>query len=206
MKEIDRSTWSREPHFQFFRTFRDPFFDVSSRIDVTGLVAQARVEKLGLFAAFMHVILTAANEIPEFRLRFRGEQVFEIPACHSSFTFMGDNGLFNYATTEYHEDRQVFAERVRKAAAEKKHLKRLNLDDDQSLELVYCTSLPWTDILGVSHAFSGKEDDCFPRITWGRIVATEDGFEVTLQVTAHHGLVDGHHTARLIERVRELTC
>ncbi len=209
MKKIDLSTWARRPHYEFFRSFEKPFYDVAARVDLTPLVHYARSTDRSLFATMMHTILRTANATEGFRLRFRGDQVFEVDACDASFTIMGDNGLFNYATCPFQEDLDTFRQNVRDAAESTKGRTDLNLDDDHHLPLIYVTSMPWLDFQSITHAFSGDPDDCFPRIAWGKIGDHSNDnqpprFETTVQVTTHHGLVDGFHAAQFFENLNRL--
>lgn len=208
MKKIDLETWARRAHYEFFRGFQKPFFDVAARVDMTKVVEFAKTTDRSLFAVVMHIALQAANATPAFRLRFRGDEVFEVDTCHASFTFMGEAGVFNYATAHFDDDIDAFGAGIRKAAQENQARTDINLDDDHRLQLVYITSMPWLDFQSITHAFSGDPDDCFPRIAWGRISnhGTDDDprFETTLQVTAHHALVDGLHAARYFQNFEEI--
>ncbi len=200
MKEIDLSTWSRRPHYEFFRTFQMPFFDVAARVDLTEMVEFVRREDKSLFATMLQRVTKAATATQNLRYRFRGERVFEVEQCQPSFTVLGDDETFNYATALYDDDLDVFTERVRQAAEENRNRPDINLSEDHRLELIYVTCMPWLDFQAITHPIIGDENDCAPRIAWGKIVETDQGrWETTLQVTAHHSLVDGLQVARFFE-------
>lgn len=207
MREIDLNSWPRRPHYEFFRTFQSPFFDVAARVDLTPLVLFARSQGSGLFTPMLHTVTRAANQTPALRLRFKGDKVFEVPTCNPSFTFIGDNQLFNYATAPFDEDLEVFSQNVQAAIEKTRKRTDLNLDNDRFLSLIYITSLPWVDFQSISHAFSGDPDDCFPRIAWGKITdqSTTDTprFETTVQITAHHALVDGSHIGEFFQALEQ---
>ena len=206
MKQIDLDNWPRRAHYEFFRTFDDPFFDVAARVDLTELVNFVRRTDRSLFATLVHTALRAANATRNLRYRFRGEQVFEVETNHASFTVLDDDQTFNYATALYCDDLDEFAERIRHGAAAQRNRKDLNLDDDHRLELVYITSMPWLDFQTISHPMSGDSSDCAPRIAWGKVVevpqADELRHEATVQLTAHHALADGLHAAQFFENFR----
>ncbi len=200
MKEIDLETWPRRAHFEFFRTFQKPFFDVAARVDVTQVVDFVRREEKSLFATMLYGVTKAATATQNLRYRFRGDRVFDVEQCHPSFTVMGDSGLFNYAVADYDDDLDVFTQRVREASEEIRNQPGLNLSEDHRLELIYVTSMPWLDFQAITNPIIGGPDDSAPRIAWGKIVETAGGrWETTLQVTAHHSLVDGLPVARFFE-------
>jgi chloramphenicol O-acetyltransferase type A len=202
MREIDLESWPRRNHFEFFRAFDKPQFDVATRVDVTSLVRFARGTDRSLFGTIFYVSLRAANATEALRLRFVGDRVFDVECCHGSFTFLGPEDLFNYATANFEEDLDDFLENVRRARAEVYHRKEINLDDDHRLSLIYVTSLPWLDFQALTHAFQTPGEDCVPRVAWGKVVEVpgqKERYEMALQVTGHHGLMDGLHVARYVE-------
>ena len=207
MKTIDLNNWPRRAHYEFFRTFDDPFFDVSARVDVTELVNFVRRTDRSLFATLMHTALRAANATRNLRYRFRGDQVLEVDTNHASFTLLDDDETFNYATALYCDDLDEFSERIRRSAGAQRNRQDLNLDDDHRLELVYITSMPWLDFQSISHPMPGDPADCAPRIAWGKVVEVNQGHEprheVTVQLTVHHALADGLHSARFFEHFRQ---
>ena len=207
MKQINLEDWPRRAHYEFFRTFDDPFFDVAARIDLTELVRFARRTDRSLFATLTHTALRAANATRNLRYRFRGEQVFEVDTNHASFTVLDDDETFNYATALFCDDLDAFADRIRRGAAAQRNRDDLNLDDDHRLELVYITSMPWLDFQAISHPMPGDPSDCAPRIAWGRVVDVgpddEPRHEATVQLTVHHALADGLHAARFFDHFRQ---
>ncbi len=203
LKEIDLASWPRRNHFEFFRSFERPHFDVACRVEVTEVVRHCRQTDRSLFGTLFHGAMWAANEVDAFRLRFVDDRVFEVATCHGSFTFLGPGDLFNYATARYHDDLDTFIGHIKTARDEAYHRTDVNLDDDHELELVYITSMPWLDIQAVSHPFTGEANDCVPRVAWGKVVdRVGGGHEMTLQVTGHHALMDGVHVARYVDAFR----
>ncbi len=193
---IDLERWPRRSHYEFFRDFDQPFFDVSSRVDLTPLVQSDARDEFGLFATMIHTALRAANATEALRLRFRGDQVYRIEQNQASFTVLGDNDLFNYATALFDADLSTFSDRIRKASADSRSRQQLYLEDDRRPDLVYITCLPWLDFQSIRHPMPGDPDDCAPRIAWGKIGPNADGrFEASLQLTVHHALADGVHAA-----------
>ena len=62
--------------------------------------------------------------------------------------------------------------------------------------------LPWLDFTALDHALP-HADDCIPRISWGKIVSTGDGFDVAMNICVHHALVDGRQVASFYDAVQQ---
>ncbi|WP_230467259.1 CatA-like O-acetyltransferase [Lujinxingia vulgaris] len=204
MERIDLSTWKRRPHYEFFKGFERPFFDVAARVDVSPLVALTQRSDLRLFATLLHTVCVAANATDALRLRLDDEGVVRVAQITPSFTVMSDRGTFNYATAPYVDDVAEFSRTLQEHADRSRNLPELFLGDDDRLDLVYITSMPWLDFQSISHAFSGQPLDSAPRIAWGKVVEAEPGrHEATFQLTAHHALADGRDVAIFFEKLRE---
>ncbi len=195
-RTIDLATWPRRSQFAFFRGFGWPFFDLCARIDVTGLVERAGGR--GLFAATLHAVMAACNEVPELRQRIEGDEVVEYAAVSPSFTVLGEAETFNYALAEWDPEPAAFAARVAAASEAARGQGELDLSEDDRGDLVFVSCLPWVDFSSVQHPrpLAPGDPDSVPRIAWGRIVAEGDRHRVTVGLSAHHALVDGVHAAR----------
>ncbi|WP_158542764.1 CatA-like O-acetyltransferase [Lujinxingia litoralis] len=202
MERIDLNTWKRRPHYEFFLGFEKPFFDVAARIDVSPLVELTRRSELRLFPTLLHTVCLAANDTDALRLRLIPEGVARVSRIAPSFTVMSDQGTFNYATAPLLDDLHQFNRTLQTHADRTRNLPELFLSDDDRLELIYVTSMPWLDFQSISHPFPGDRLDSAPRIAWGKVVPTPaGGFEATLQLTSHHALADGRDAAEFFEHL-----
>ncbi|MBA2662750.1 MAG: hypothetical protein H0U74_10675 [Bradymonadaceae bacterium] len=205
MKYIDLQSWPRRSHFEFFRSFHDPFLDICVRVEVTGLRNRARAAGESIFAAMLYESMAAINAVPELRQRIRGDQVVEHARVHPTFTVLNEAEIFNFCTGEFQEDRAAFFADTATRAAATKALSALDAGhDDARDDLVYVTSLPWLDFQSIGHAYAARAGDSNVRLAWGRIVVDDARrASVSVQLTAHHGLVDGLHAARFFKALEE---
>jgi len=74
---LDLTTWPRKQHFDFFRGFDNPFFNVCVPVDVTALGAFCRAEGVSFFLGYLHLSTRAANAVESFRYRLRGDRVLQ---------------------------------------------------------------------------------------------------------------------------------
>lgn len=64
---IDLEHWNRKEHFLFFGSMDDPFFGLTTQIDVTSIYKEAKADHASFFLYSLHKIMTAVNEVEEFR-------------------------------------------------------------------------------------------------------------------------------------------
>ena len=74
---IDLEHWNRKEHFLFFGSMDDPFFGLTTQIDVTSIYKEAKADHASFFLYSLHKIMTAVNEVKEFRYRI----IDNIPVC-----------------------------------------------------------------------------------------------------------------------------
>ena len=74
---IDLEHWNRKEHFLFFGSMDDPFFGLTTQIDVTSIYKEAKADHASFFLYSLHKIMTAVNEVEEFRYRI----IDNIPVC-----------------------------------------------------------------------------------------------------------------------------
>jgi chloramphenicol O-acetyltransferase len=202
-KKLTLEGWPRRSHFHYFKTYERPFLDVCARVDVTALRQHCRQSGEPLFATMLHHAMASANDIVELRLRFEGDEVYEYERVHPSFTILNEDEAVNFCPADFSEDRKTFLEEVRRRTTALKQNADLYLDEDGRPDFVYVTSLPWIDFQSIGHAWSGDRTDCIPRIAWGKFVDRDGRTEVSVQLTAHHSLVDGLHVARFFDRLSQ---
>ena len=202
---IDLETWPRRSHFEYFKNFEQPFLDVCARVDVTELTRQSREAGESLFGNMLYLVMAAVNDVPELRQRIDGDEVVVHERVHPSFTVLTDDEAINFCPASFIDDRLQFLEEIRRRVDGIRRNNQLYLDEDSRPDLVFVTSLPWIDFQSLRHPWAGHEahqsDDSTPRVAWGKIVERGDRFEVSVQLTAHHGLVDGLHVARFFEKL-----
>lgn len=63
---IDLEHWNRKEHFLFFGSMDDPFFGLTTQIDVTSIYKEAKADHASFFLYSLHKIMTAVNEVEEF--------------------------------------------------------------------------------------------------------------------------------------------
>jgi len=202
MRYIDIKTWSRREHFEVFRTFDIPHFNICANVDLTAFYSFAKQHSVSLNLATVFVLTRAANTLPEFRYRIRGDEVIEHEVVHPSSTIMGKDDVFSFCTMEYLENFRDFVARNAEKIASVRARPRLLGEDEDRDDLLFMTAIPWVSFTSFMHPLSFPVDSV-PRFAWGKFFEDGKSLKMPLGVQAHHAVMDGLHMGRYFEIVQE---
>ena len=199
---LDIETWNRRRHFEFFKDYANPFFNICTNVDVTPLLGLTRAMKnISFFIAYHFLSARAANEVEPFRYRLRGDRVLVHDRVHAGTTILLADENFSFAYFDYTEDFEVFHARAKAVIESAKAggvelYQRAERDD-----LIYHSVIPWATFTSISHARKGGREESVPKIAFGKY--REDGGRVMMPVSVevHHALMDGLHVGRYFERL-----
>jgi chloramphenicol O-acetyltransferase type A len=205
MRYIDLDTWPRRDHFSLFSGFDFPHFSLCANVDVTAFYPFTKQRGLSFTVATVYVIARAANAIPEFRYRIRGETVVEHEIVHPSTTILVSDDVFSFCTIEYAEDFSLFAARAVEQIATVR--KELTVKDEPGQDnLLYMTPIPWVSFTGFMHPLQLYPTDSVPRFAWGKFFREGDVLKMPLSVQGHHALMDGLHAGRFYAEIQTYLC
>ena len=202
MKVIDMATWPRKSQFDFFKQLPAPHFSITSKVDVTPLVQLRKSEGTSLFNTVLFAIMTAANAVPELRLRFRADTVIEHDVVHASATVPIDGDRFAFCGIKYVPDRETFNASCVDALEKAKQQNELQEHIDNSDEWIFLSCLPWLNFTALTNP-NGGPNDCIPRISWGKLDNQGSSWSIPVAVQVHHALVDGVHVGKFYEALTE---
>lgn len=202
MKPIHLDTWPRRSQYEFFRTYANPHFSITADVDVGGIVAAGKAGLLSIFNASLFAITGAANDVPEFRTRFRGAAVFECEAVGASVTIPIEDDRFAFCDVPWSADWPAFNRACESEVARAGKQTALANNVAGEPDWIYMTCLPWLRLTAMTHPVAGP-DDCIPRIAWGRFGGVGDGWFMPVAVQVHHALVDGLHVGRFFEKLQQ---
>jgi chloramphenicol O-acetyltransferase type A len=202
LRIIDKETWSRREHFEFFSSFNHPHFSMCANIPLTKLHPMLKQQQISLSAAIIYLISRVANEIPEFRYRIRDGTVVEHELVSPSVTILLENDLFSFCTIEYCPDLQEFAARADQMFSLAKEQPTLK-DPPGRDDLLYMTAIPWVSFTSFNHPMRLHPADSIPRFAWGKYFTEGKAIKMPLSVQGHHALMDGIHVGRFYQLVEK---
>lgn len=192
MKWIDPKTYPRAKHFAFFNGLDYPHFNVCAMVDIARLLPWAKENEHSIFRSILYFASRAANDIPEFRQRIRGEQIVEHGAAHPSYTSMTDAGVFSFTDVQYVPDLRSFFNNCERQEAAVKSEASLE-DEAHRDDYLFVSSLPWIHFTSFVHPVHISGLDSVPRLTWGKYQKEGERVALPFSVQIHHALADGWH-------------
>lgn len=199
---LDIETWSRRRHFEFFKDYDNPFFNICTNVDVTPLLGLTRSMKdISFFIAYHFFSIKAANEVEPFRYRLRGDRIIVHDRIHSGTTLLLDDENFTFVYFDYGEDFEDFHNRAKKSIQDAKtggvELSRRAERDD----LIYHSVIPWATFTSISHARKSWRQESVPKIAFGKYSENGSRMMMPVSVEVHHALMDGLQVGRYFERL-----
>ena len=202
---LDLAGWKRRRHFEFFRHYERPWFNLCADVDVTALVKRcAEPDGPSFFLASLWLSLLAANQVEELRYRLRGDQVVVYPVVDGGSTVLMPDQTFAFAYFDFDPSFPPFAargarelDRVRSGPGGLEP--RTERDD-----MIHYSVIPWISFSSFSHARTSSADLSVPKIVFGKHREAGGRRLLPVSVEVHHALVDGLHVGRFYERFEEL--
>lgn len=203
--ELDLATWPRRQHFELFRAYEQPFFNLSAEVDVTRLVElSAAPGGPSFFLASLFLSLSAANEIEPFRYRLRGERVMVHEVVHGGSTVLLPDETFTFAYFDYRPDFPRFAAAASRVLEEVRQDPGALRPSDERDDLLHYSVIPWVSFTSFAHARRRRADDSVPKVVFGKHRPAGERRKMPVSVEVHHALMDGLHVGRFYERFQEL--
>jgi len=203
-KNLDISQWKRKNHFDFYKNFTDPYFNLCCEIDVTNAVKFAKTQHYSIFSTLLYLSAKACNQVTALKLRLTKEQgVEQFNIVHPAATLLTKDETFTFCNFLYEDDLHAFVKQV-----EQERIKALQ---QQSLsqvinrpEHIFYSVIPWLAFTGYKHASNGAGIG-HPKIVFGKIqsmgeqpLQTKSTMPVSVEL--HHALADGLDVAKYIEK------
>jgi chloramphenicol O-acetyltransferase type A len=202
MRTIDLDSWPRREHYEIYRRFDYPHFNVTAEIGVDALLSVPRRQNASLTIVITYLLARTANLLADFRIRIRGEEVIEHERVHPSITILTPNDLFSFCTIKYLPDFMEFAALANERIAHVREQPTLEDGPGQD-DLLFMTSIPWLSFTSFMHPIHMHPADSIPRMAWGKIHLVGGRQMMPLSVQVHHALMDGLHVARFFEAMQE---
>jgi chloramphenicol O-acetyltransferase type A len=204
VRTIDLESWPRRELYENFRTYGDPFFNITAEIDVTDLVRFAREKQQSFFVASYFLVLKVVNEIEEFRVRMREEEVVVHDLIHGSCTVLNDDETFSACLFEYEREFADFREKC-VAVLDENRSSKLSVPFFHRDDVIHSSVIPWLRFTSFEHAKRLGQPDSCPKIVLGKFHQAGDRFLMPVSVSGHHALMDGIHAARFFQKYEKFS-
>ncbi|MBL4934806.1 chloramphenicol acetyltransferase [Clostridium sp. YIM B02515] len=203
MKFIDIENWNRKDHYNYFKQFNYPHFNICGNLDITNFYRYIKENELPFFASMLYASTKATNSIKEFRFRIREDKVVEHEIVSPSFTVMTNDEVFSFCAVDFIDNYNTFKSNTLKQIEETKN--NVSIEDEPGRDdLLYVTSIPWVSFTNITHPIQMNPIDSIPRISWGKFFEENEKMKLPISVQAHHSLVDGVHIGQFFNNIQEI--
>lgn len=193
---VDRAAWSRRELFDFFSPMSQPFFSVTFRQDVTRLYTFTKESGLSFYYSLVYLCTQAVNQVEAFRYALRGEDLVLFDRRLPSFTDLKPGAeQFHIVTLPCEGTIRDFCA----AAKAKSAAQNTFLDQEDSLDLIYFSCLPWVELTALTNERDFDPNDAVPRIAWGKYAQEGERKVLHISLELNHRFVDGLHVGRFHE-------
>ena len=202
-QKIDISSWNRKEHFEFFNTFEEPFFGITTQIDMTIAYEKAKKLQIPFFVYYLHKTIAAINQIENFRYRIEDNEVMLYDEIDASATIMREDTTFGFSFMKFHSDIQEFAE-IAQTEIERIQTTQGLFTREFPENIIHFSAVPWINFTGLTHSRKFTLKDSCPKISYGKLMTDNGKKTMAMTVLAHHGLVDGYHMGLFVDGLQNL--
>lgn len=206
MKILDKTTWNRREHFEFFSQFDEPFFGINTNINVTNAYRKCKANDWSFFLYYHFLSTKAINEIPAFKYRTKGQDVVVFDEVHTTTVLLRDDKTFMFSFIPFTSSFEQFVVAAQPAFAKAKNSTGIGLNEQiAQLNTIHYSAIPWINFTGLTHARSFNGNDSSPKISFGKVTKNQnEAYTMPLSVFVHHGLMDAYHVSLYIDRFQAL--
>lgn len=193
-KIIDRASWQRREHFEFFSSLDEPFHGIVAEVDCSAAWLHSRQHGVSFFLMYLYACLRALNAVPEMRTRTDGDQIVEYRQIHANATIMRPDHSFAFCAIDYAPEFRQFCQHAQQQMQQVMDAQGLCFNDSSKrIDAIHFSAMPWLRFSGVTHARQHNGPDSVPKISVGKCCENNGRYSMPVAVFVHHGLADGFH-------------
>jgi chloramphenicol O-acetyltransferase type A len=200
-QKIDITSWNRKEHFEFFSTFEEPFFSITTPIDMTIAYEKAKVKQIPFFVYYLHKTIAAVNQVENFRYRIEENEVVLYDEIDASATIMREDKTFGFSFMKFDSDIHNFTKIVQ-TEIERIQVTHGLFTRKFPENIIHFSAIPWINFTSLTHSRSYTLPDSCPKVSWGKLMDVNNKKTMSVAVMAHHGLVDGYHMGLFVEALQ----
>ncbi|MFD2167800.1 CatA-like O-acetyltransferase [Thalassotalea euphylliae] len=195
-------TWARKNHFNFYKNFTDPSFNICFSMEITKAYEYAKDNEMSLFLVLMFLSSQACNSVEAFKTRLDTDnRPYIVNRVEPSATVAQENGLFNFCNMVHHCRLSDFIAANSQLVDAAKAEEPLANVDNRDYQIFYSIT-PWLSFTGYKHAHSGSGSD-IPKIVFGKVEEVDGKVTMPVSVELHHAIADAIDIAKYQESFTE---
>ncbi|MBT8401268.1 MAG: chloramphenicol acetyltransferase [Rhodothermia bacterium] len=201
---LDIAAWPRRKHYDLFRSYERPFFNICANVDVTALKSAVKANDKSFFLSCLYLSTAAANRVEPFRYRLREDGVLIHDVVHPGSTVLMPDDTFGFAYFEFDDRFDVFHSMAEAELDAIRSFRKsaFDLRDDRD-DLIHYSVIPWISFTSFAHARRLIELDSTPKIVLGKYYLENSRLMMPVSVEVHHALVDGLHVGQYFDQLQQ---
>lgn len=197
---LDLDSWNRKEHFLFFKQMQEPFFGVTINIDCTKAYTASKALGTSFFIYYLHKTLMAVNAFESFRYRIENTHIYKHERIDASATISRADGTFGFSLIAYHPDYSIFEQTAKTEIERIQNTTGLFTREFKEDNVIHFSAIPWLNFTSLSHARSMTYPDSCPKISFGKVIVSEEGNRIMpMSIHVHHGLMDAMHVGQMTD-------
>ncbi len=205
---IDINSWERRDNFNFFKSFLNSWYSVSTEIDCTEAYVSAKATGRSFFLYYLYAVNRAANEVKELRYRIdkQGCVVFHdsvdiiSPIIVPGKTFYTVRIPYNEDFSLFYKEGNRLISNIPKDGDPYEAEKTLMHQGDY--DVVHLSAVPKMFFTSVTYTLAESGNACnYPLMTVGKAVNREGRLSFPFSIYVNHAFVDGAHLALFFEKI-----
>ncbi|MBU2971888.1 chloramphenicol acetyltransferase [Pseudoalteromonas sp. C2R02] len=200
MTKIDLKTWPRAQHFEFFKGFSDPYFNITVNLNVKDLFVFAKNNRLSFFHSYLFLTLKAANNYQPMCLRIKNDDALAVKPVNASVVQLCEDESFRFSYIDYDNNFNQFDSKAKLAADKAKRADFISNDfnnNEGQLNTLHISVLPWLNFTSFKHATHLPNELGIPKLVYGEYDKSSGMMPLSIEV--HHALMDGVHVAKFVK-------
>ena len=202
-KKIELSQWPRQQHFEFYKNFSDPYFNICVELEAESLFNFSRLNNISFFNSYLYFAMKAANDIEPFALRLVEGEVWLFEKINANVVQLKEDETFRFSYLQQQDDFTLFCQHTKEAIALAKSQPFFSeqfYSTGLACNCLHISVLPWLNFTSFSHASNHSEYSGIPKLVFGKYNKRTGIMPLSIEV--HHALMDGIHVAQYVARLK----
>lgn len=200
---IDIDNWERKENYLFFKSFTNPYYTVTSFVDVSQAYKNAKRLNIKFSQLTMFASLKAVNEIEPLRYRQINGKVWLFDSIRLNTAISLPDHTFISIIIPYKSSLKDFIISVQ----EQIELAQKGVGDayglDSEKDVIVISINPWYSFTGMQFQFPKNAGENMPLSVFGKIVEDNGMKKMPVAMSFHHGFVDGYYVGQYWEKFQK---
>lgn len=190
----------KEGKLSFFKDFANPYYTVTSFVDVTRAYDMSKYLGIKFSQLVMYASLKAVNEIEPLRYRQIDEKVWLFDSIRLNTAVSLPDHSFISVIVPYKSSLKEFAEEIQKQVK----IAQSGMGDayglDAEKDVLVISINPWYSFTGIQFQFPQNAGENMPLSIFGKVTEENGKKKMPVAMSFHHGFVDGYYVGQYWEK------